>query len=301
MKNPEPVLSIVSGQPEPDPELERLLSAARDAAEPSDDNRTRVTRALALALPGTLVTDSFAPPESDLGSSGAALKSPLEPVTSAASSVSGIWLAAGGAAIGVIGFWLGHSVGRAETQHEMRALTRAVAQVSASPAPVAPTPALVPVVPALAPEVPAQPEPAAAELASAPPAPAPRALPKPRAAQVLRAATPPPAPPALNFREVLEQLRRAREQLRNGQATMSLLVLSELDRSAGDVLREERETTRVLALCAAGQDKAAREVAAQLEQLSPRSIYASRLANSCVVVAQGSPSGEAIGDTAPIR
>jgi hypothetical protein len=118
---------------------------------------------------------------------------------------------------------------------------------------------------------------------------------------VLRAATPPPAPPALNFREVLEQLRRAREQLRNGQATMSLLVLSELDRSAGEVLREERETTRVLALCSAGQDKAAREAAARLEQLSPRSIYATRLANSCVVDAEGAPSGEALGDGAPIR
>jgi len=297
MKNPEPVLSIVSGQPEPDPELERLLSAARDAAEPSEDNRQRVTLALAAALPGTLMTDAFAP-ESEFGGSGAPLKSPLEPVASAAGRASGIWLAAGGAAIGVMGFWLGHSVGRSETQHEMRALARAVALVNASPAPLAPS---LPPAPSPAPAPEPAPAPAVAELAPIPAAPAPRALPRPRAAQVLRAATPPPAPPALNFREVLEQLRRAREQLRNGQATMSLLVLSELDRSAGDVLREERETTRVLALCAAGQDKAAREVAAQLEQLSPRSIYASRLANSCVVDAEGSPSGEAVGDTAPIR
>ena len=58
---------------------------------------------------------------------------------------------------------------------------------------------------------------------------------------------------------------------------------------------------QILALCAVGQDKAAREVATRLEQLSPRSIYATRLANSCVVDAEAAPGGEAIGDTAPVR
>jgi hypothetical protein len=295
MKNPEPVLSIVSGQPEPDPELERLLSAARDAAEPSAESRARVTLALAAALPGTLGTDALAPPE-PLPS--AALKSPLEPVAGLAGGrASGVWLAAGGAAIAVVGFWLGHSVGRSEAEHELRAVTQAVAQANAS-TPSAPAALALPAEAAAAPS----PEPAPVPLASADrPEPAPRALPRQRGAQVLRAAAPPPEPPPLNFREVLEQLRRAREQLRNGQATMSLLVLSELDRRAGEVLREERETTRVLALCAAGQDKAAREVAARLEQLSPRSIYATRLSNSCVVEAEVLPSPEAIGEPPQVR
>jgi hypothetical protein len=85
----------------------------------------------------------------------------------------------------------------------------------------------------------------------------------------------------LTFRQVLEQLRRARQQLRNGQAAMALLVLSELDRAAGELLAEEREATRVLALCAAGQDKAARAAARRLEQSSPGSIYAMRVSTSC--------------------
>ena len=81
---------------------------------------------------------------------------------------------------------------------------------------------------------------------------------------------------------MLDELRRAQQQLRSGNATMSLLLLSELDRSAGDVLLEERDATRVLALCAVGQEEAAREVASQLSHDSPRSIYGMRLEASCI-------------------
>lgn len=62
---------------------------------------------------------------------------------------------------------------------------------------------------------------------------------------------------------------------------MSLLVLSELDRAAGELLLEEREATRVLALCAVGQGKAARAAARSLEQNNPGSIYSMRLSTSC--------------------
>lgn len=86
----------------------------------------------------------------------------------------------------------------------------------------------------------------------------------------------------MSFRQVLEQLRRARRSLEGGQATLTLLLLDELDRGAGELLREEREATRVLALCAAGEVAAARRAAAQLSDASPRSIYAMRLGESCV-------------------
>jgi hypothetical protein len=86
----------------------------------------------------------------------------------------------------------------------------------------------------------------------------------------------------MSFRQVLEQLRRARRLLDGGQATLSLLLLAELDRGAGELLREEREATRVLALCAAGEVEAARRSAAQLSETSPHSIYAPRLGDSCV-------------------
>jgi hypothetical protein len=135
-----------------------------------------------------------------------------------------------------------------------------------------------------------------AALAKAPPPPA-AATPNARAPRPAPRATPALAEPSrasaelarLSFRQVLDQLRRAQQQLRNGQATMSLLLLSELDRSAGDVLLEERNATRVLALCAAGQEEAARDVARRLEHDSPRSIYGLRLEASCITDA--SPLG----------
>ena len=73
---------------------------------------------------------------------------------------------------------------------------------------------------------------------------------------------------------------------------MSLLVLSELDRNAGELLLEERETTRVLALCSAGQEKAARAAAEALRQKNPRSIYAMRLAQSCITDDEANEAGE---------
>jgi hypothetical protein len=90
----------------------------------------------------------------------------------------------------------------------------------------------------------------------------------------------------MSFRQVLEQLRRARRSLEGGQATLALLLLDELDRGAGELLREEREASRVLALCAAGEVAAARRAAAQLSDASPRSIYAMRLGESCVASGQ---------------
>ena len=84
------------------------------------------------------------------------------------------------------------------------------------------------------------------------------------------------------FAEVLERLHRANLALRRGQASLVLIQLAELDRRAGEVLREEREVTRVLALCANGEAQAAKGAAAPLLTGSARSIYAHRLETSCV-------------------
>jgi hypothetical protein len=86
----------------------------------------------------------------------------------------------------------------------------------------------------------------------------------------------------MSFRQALEQLRRARRLLEGNQATLTLVLLDELDREAGELLREEREATRVLAFCAVGDVAAARRAAAQLSKASPRSIYAMRLGDSCI-------------------
>lgn len=84
------------------------------------------------------------------------------------------------------------------------------------------------------------------------------------------------------FSEVLERLHRANLALRRGRAPLALIQLAELDRRAGEVLREEREVTRVLALCASGEAEAAKRAAAPLRAGSPKSIYAHRLETSCV-------------------
>lgn len=299
MKPTGPFLEVVPG--EPDVELEQVLGAARAWAEPSGDNRERVAAALRAALPAALPTAAS-------GSGG------LAPVLSPSPWPDGIapmrapranaarrgvrlgrlpWLLIGGALLGALGFWLGHGVGYGAGQRDSIAPAGEALSVPAADALAS---GVAPERASAEPLSPRLESPAVSALAKAPP---------PRADATTNARTPRPAPRAtpaggepsresaepsrLSFRQVLDQLRRAQQQLRNGQATMSLLLLSELDRSAGDVLLEERNATRVLALCAAGQEEAARDVARRLEHDSPRSIYGLRLDASCIT--DPSPQG----------
>jgi hypothetical protein len=288
MKQPGPWLAVVSTlDPQTDPELEQLFAAARTAVDPSPESRARVTSAVAAAR-----SRSVSP---GAGGSGAEA---LRRAAGARTGVraSGKWLAAAGALTLALGFWLGHTVGRAEAHLDAAPSLQpstgagvahddavgegtvgddAVRVLARDPEPLAPS---TPIerAPSLAPD------PERTPAASASSAPRPRVASSPRARRRGHGAASAQLPPAaLSFGEVLAQLRRARAQLDSGQATASLLVLSELDRNAGDLLLEERETTRVLALCAAGQDKAAGAVADRLRETSPRSIYAMRIESSC--------------------
>jgi hypothetical protein len=101
------------------------------------------------------------------------------------------------------------------------------------------------------------------------------------AAPVERGGSPAPEPRGLSFAEVLERVQRANVALRQGQAALALIQLAELDRGAGEVLREERDATRVLALCAIGDTAGARRAAAPLLSGLASSIYAPRLDSSC--------------------
>jgi hypothetical protein len=102
-----------------------------------------------------------------------------------------------------------------------------------------------------------------------------------RAAASERRGSPAPEARGLSFAEVLERLQRANVALRQGQAALALIQLAELDRGAGDVLREEREATRALSLCAIGDTAGARRVAAPLLSGMASSIYGPRLDASC--------------------
>jgi hypothetical protein len=319
MKPPTPLLEVVSSGADTDPEIERLLHAARESAEPLRENRERVSRALGAALPVSLAALSPAAPSpaalspaalSPAAGSSAATGAtlPAGSVPPAANAVgpvghagvggaSGAWLRTGGLLVGSLllgglGFWLGHDLGYSKgmaqglreqlgqgAAHELMHAPRVAEHEPGAPPAFSPSPGLASARTDLAAEK-AEPRAPVAPRKHPRPAPADGAR---RAAHTNeRASSAPAADDAgLTFRQVLEQLRRAQQQLRGGQAAMSLLVLSELDRAAGDLLLEEREATRVLALCAVGQDKDARAAARSLEQKNPGSIYSMRLSTSC--------------------
>lgn len=284
MKPPGPFLSVV---PEPDgndPELERYLGVARELAEPSAQSRASVARALNAALPPSAPLPAFG-----TGGLSAARGASLL-------RAAGPWLALGAVLIGGLGFGLGLLVG--QTPGAAPALAAPAAPVSSPAMLDEPSQST-----ALAPTGPAPrdvPTAATAGSVATVPAAAPRAAARARPAHAASlerrahgASQPDVAQPAsLDFREALEQLRRAREQLEQGRATMSLLLLSELDRSAGELLFDEREALRVLALCATGQTPAARAAARRLEQHSPRSIYARRVATSCIAEEPGASEAD---------
>jgi hypothetical protein len=84
--------------------------------------------------------------------------------------------------------------------------------------------------------------------------------------------------------EALEQLHRAERALYAGDAQFALGILSDLDRRAEPaLLREERLTTRVLALCQGDRIEEALDARRQLEREFASSIYARRLDQSCAI------------------
>jgi DNA-directed RNA polymerase specialized sigma24 family protein len=92
------------------------------------------------------------------------------------------------------------------------------------------------------------------------------------------------APPRLELAEALELLHRAERALHAGDAEFARGTLSELDRRAEPaLLREERLTTLVLALCQGGRVHEALAVRRQLEREFASSIYLGRLDESCAV------------------
>jgi hypothetical protein len=95
---------------------------------------------------------------------------------------------------------------------------------------------------------------------------------------------PPAAPTQLDLGEALEQLHRAERALYAGDAELALGILSALDQSAEPaLLREERLTALVLALCQGHRIEEALDARRQLEREFARSIYGRRLDQSCAV------------------
>ncbi|HTV19065.1 MAG TPA: hypothetical protein VMG12_10350 [Polyangiaceae bacterium] len=90
----------------------------------------------------------------------------------------------------------------------------------------------------------------------------------------------PPVDDRLRF--VLQQLRKAQLFLRASEPVRALAALDELDaRVPSTLLSDERDATRVLAWCDAGEAQKARVLAARVLERAPDSPYAVSLRESC--------------------
>ncbi len=88
------------------------------------------------------------------------------------------------------------------------------------------------------------------------------------------------------FLEAVRLLQRAQRAVDASEPALAMFLLGELDtRFPRELLGEERAATRVLALCESGQTDRAHQVARELNLQSPSSIYAARIARSCVSLA----------------
>jgi hypothetical protein len=104
---------------------------------------------------------------------------------------------------------------------------------------------------------------------------APPAEPARRAASAAKGATPP------SIQSELELIRGAQRHLHRGEARAALALLNEhAQRFPSGVLAQERDASRVLALCQAG-DPGARAQAERFLQRSPQSPFAERVRASC--------------------
>jgi len=261
-------------------ELQQVLAESNRIAAPTEADRARLTATLRARLGAAVVPEGLAPearaprpPETAPGSAWGAR------ATLGRSSWHGV-VASTAVVAGALGFALGYGMSQRAGAAATERNTAPVQAVAAAPPPVAP--ALPLAIPAAPPSAGASP-PAPATLPPAQAGPARRSKPareslRPAPGAARRAAASPQGP---SFAEVLERLRRAQLALEQGQASLALIQLASLDRGAGDVLREEREVTRVLALCAAGDVAGARRVAEPLRREIGSSLYAPRLDASC--------------------
>jgi hypothetical protein len=99
------------------------------------------------------------------------------------------------------------------------------------------------------------------------------------------------ASPLPSIGDELHLVRGAQQHLNRGEPAAALSLLAEhARRFPSGVLREEREASRVLALCGMGKREAARALANDFIRLAPRSPFVDRVRDACrETPAPGSP------------
>jgi hypothetical protein len=137
-----------------------------------------------------------------------------------------------------------------------------------------------------------QPPDAASQQPAAMPSPQPAGPVERRRGSPARARAHEPPPPVERvehtFLEALRLLQRSQRALEGGDVAFAMSLLDELDaRFPARVLAEERQVARALGWCALGDEAQAARVGSRLLLDNPQSIYATRLARSCVRPASG--------------
>jgi hypothetical protein len=267
---------------------EELLQRARDLAEPDAGEAGRVLARLRAQLPAANAGSDLPLAAPELS------RTAPEPLGAVASgrqipALRRALLGAGGAVLFGAGFLLGrfsappsdataHSAASTRVEPGAAVANAAVSNAAVSNAAVS-NAAVSNAAPAAnaAPSVaPSAAEPKLQARLRSPSAPSVRS----RAAPTERATNEP-------LKEALRRLRRAQRALYDNDAARALAVLDDLDRRiAPAVLGEEREMTRILALCGTGELAEARALAKRWVADHPQSIYLTRLHDSCVEPAE---------------
>jgi hypothetical protein len=252
-----------------DLDMESVLRRAGAAAEPADARLDRVFERMHVGLEG-------------LGNQRPTQAHKLSPRTSASRLGAQLRFLSWGALTASVGFWLGIQYAR-ETPTPDAAVPPSVLTPSAQ---------TLQLPPSASPPAPLVGD-TADDAVITPDAPVADSVPSEVTGAVHRAPSPQLASqrlrshqrttPRLDFRAVLDHLRRAERAERGGMPELALSLLDEIDRGAApSILREERLLTRVLALCDHGDVRHARLRARELGHTTDDSIYASRLRASCV-------------------
>ena len=270
-----------------DPNVEMTLELARVAREPSAADKLRVLEALRLRL-GT-------PGAPGAGPAGGARPAPLPPAplppeaalhTHAAlrthAALGQLLLV--GAVTGVIGYFLGSSFNPAPVDEPPPVSVTAqevpppTTHATSSPRSATPEPAT---------RSTAEPTPSGVDAAptasSNPTAPMQRPQKKRTSAPTQRKGP--------QFLEAVRLVQRAQRAVDGGEPLLAMALLDELDaRFPRELLNEERQATRVLALCESGQTDRAERAAQALAGQNPHSIYAARIEKSCIGWSQRAPT-----------
>jgi hypothetical protein len=260
-----------------EPRARLALELARSDAEPSATDKLRVLQ----ALQARLGTPPLVP--ATAGERGA----PQAPAASAgAQSSVGVGKIL---AVGAVAALLGLGAGLA---------LRGAPPVTSSAPPIASTPIAPRELASVGTAAPIEPRSAVAASLSLAPSTEPAAPTEPASAVTSRPASKPASSRARSnsgtqepeLFHALELLRRAQRALRKQEAALSLALLDELDqRFTPGVLGEERQATRVLALCLSDDEASARQIARTLLEQNPATIYAARVRESCAGPEQQSP------------